>query len=33
MWSIATQVKNLTMEQIRENLKSAPPVDGCGPQG
>jgi len=33
LWSIATQVKNLTMDQIRENLKSAPPMDGCGPQG
>ena len=29
MWSIATQVKELTMDQIRENLKSAPPMDGC----
>src|SRR3954469_3568925 len=26
MWSIATQVKDLTLDQIRENLKSAPPM-------
>jgi PhnB protein len=33
MWSIATQVRELTPEQIRENMMSQPPVDGCGPQG
>jgi uncharacterized glyoxalase superfamily protein PhnB len=34
LWSIATQVRELTMDQIRENLKSAPPMDGCpGGQG
>ena len=33
MWSIATQVRDLTMDQIRTNMMSQPPVDGCGPQG
>ena len=33
LWSMATQVRNLTMEQIAEAMKSQPPVDGCGPQG
>jgi uncharacterized glyoxalase superfamily protein PhnB len=33
MWSIATQVRNLTMDQIRQNMMSQPPVEGCGPQG
>ena len=33
MWSIATQVKSLTMDQIRANMMSQPPVEGCGPQG
>ena len=33
LWSMATQVRNLTMEQIAEAMKSQQPVDGCGPQG
>ena len=32
-WSIATQVKNLTIEQVRENFKALPPMDNCGQQG
>ncbi len=32
-WSIATQKQNLTMEQIRENLKSMPPMGDCPAQG
>jgi uncharacterized glyoxalase superfamily protein PhnB len=32
-WSIATQVRNLTIEQIRENFKALPPMDNCGQQG
>jgi len=33
LWSIATQVRDLTMDQIRANLESAPPMDGCGARG
>jgi uncharacterized glyoxalase superfamily protein PhnB len=33
LWSVATQVRNLTMAQIGEAMKSQPPVEGCGPQG
>ena len=33
LWSIATQVRNLSMAQITEAMKSQPPMDGCGPQG
>ena len=33
MWSIATQVRNLTMEQVAEAMKSQPPMHDCGPQG
>ena len=32
LWSIATQVRNLTMAEIAEAMKSQPPMDGCGPQ-
>jgi uncharacterized glyoxalase superfamily protein PhnB len=32
LWSMATQVRNLTPEQIREAMKSQPPMQGCGPQ-
>jgi PhnB protein len=32
MWSLATQVRDLTMDQIRANMMSQPPVAGCGPQ-
>jgi len=32
LWSMATQVRNLTMEQVAEAMKSQQPVDGCGPQ-
>jgi PhnB protein len=32
LWSIATQKRNLTMDQIRDNMKSFPPTEGCGPQ-
>ena len=31
-WSLATQVRNLTMAQISEAMKSQPPMDGCGTQ-
>jgi len=31
LWSIATQVRELTPEQIAEAMKSHP-MDGCGPQ-
>jgi PhnB protein len=31
-WSIATQVRHLTIEQIAENMKALPPMDGCPPQ-
>ena len=30
LWSIATQVRDLTPEQIAEAMKSQPPMDGCG---
>lgn len=33
LWSIATQVRELTHEQIAEAMKTQPPVEGCGPQG
>ena len=33
LWSIATQVRELTPEQIAEAMKTQPPVEGCGPQG
>jgi PhnB protein len=33
LWSMATQVRNLSPEQIAEALKTQPPMDGCGPQG
>jgi len=32
-WSIATQVRNLTIDQVRENFKALPPMDRCGQQG
>ena len=32
LWSIATQVRNLTPDQILEAMKQQPPMDGCGPQ-
>jgi uncharacterized glyoxalase superfamily protein PhnB len=32
LWSMATQVRNLTPEQIREAMKSQPPMAGCGTQ-
>jgi uncharacterized glyoxalase superfamily protein PhnB len=31
LWSLATQVRNLTMEQIGEAMKSQKPMEGCGP--
>ena len=33
MWSIATQVRELTPEQIAEAMMSQKPMDGCGPKG
>lgn len=33
LWSIATQVRNLTMPEIAEAMKSQKPMAGCGPQG
>ena len=30
-WSIATQVRNLTMAQVAEAMKLQPLTDGCGP--
>jgi len=33
LWSIATQVRDLTMDQVREAMLAQPPMDGCGPQG
>jgi uncharacterized glyoxalase superfamily protein PhnB len=33
LWSIATQVRELTHEQIAAAMKTQPPVEGCGPQG
>ena len=33
LWSIATQVRELTPEQIVEAMKTQPPIEGCGPQG
>jgi uncharacterized glyoxalase superfamily protein PhnB len=33
LWSMATQVRNLTPEQIVAAMKAQPPMDGCGPQG
>ena len=32
LWSMATQVRDLTPEQIFEGMKSQKPMDGCGPQ-
>ena len=32
LWSMATQVRDLTPEQIVEAMKSQKPMDGCGPQ-
>jgi len=32
IWSVATQVRELTTEQILENMKSQAPMDGCGPE-
>ena len=32
IWSVATQVRELTPEQIFENMKSQKPMDGCGPE-
>jgi len=29
LWSMATQLENLTMDQIRENMMSQPPMEGC----
>ena len=31
LWSMATQVRNLSMEQVADAMKSQKPVDGCGP--
>ena len=33
LWSMATQVRNLTMPEIAEAMKHQKPVEGCGPQG
>ena len=33
LWSMATQVRNLTPEQIAAAMLTQPPMDGCGPQG
>lgn len=33
LWSIATQVRDLTMDQVREAMLAQPPVQDCGPQG
>jgi PhnB protein len=33
LWSVATQVRNLSIAQITEAMKSQPPMDGCGAQG
>ena len=32
LWSIATQVRDLTPEQIVEAMKAQPPMPGCGSQ-
>ena len=32
LWSMATQVRDLTPEQILEAMKSQPPMQGCGQQ-
>ena len=32
LWSIATQVRNLTMAEIAEAMKSQPPMEGCAPK-
>ena len=32
LWSMSTQVRNLTPEQITEAMRKQPPMDGCGPQ-
>ena len=32
VWSVATQVRELTPAQIFENMKSQKPMDGCGPE-
>ncbi|HEY9025894.1 MAG TPA: VOC family protein [Burkholderiaceae bacterium] len=29
LWSMATQLQNLTMDQIRDNMMSQPPMEGC----
>ena len=31
LWSVATQVRNLTMAQITESMRSQKPMDGCSP--
>jgi PhnB protein len=31
LWSMATQVRNLSIEQVADAMKSQPPMDGCGP--
>ncbi len=33
LWSMATQVRNLTPEQIAAAMLTQPPMEGCGPQG
>jgi uncharacterized glyoxalase superfamily protein PhnB len=33
LWSIATQLRKLTMAEIAEAMRAQPPRDGCGPQG
>ena len=32
LWSMATQVRELTPDQIVAAMKAQPPMDGCGPQ-
>ena len=32
VWSVATQVRDLTPEQIFEGMKLQKPMDGCGPE-
>ena len=32
LWSISTQVRELTPDQIIEAMKAQPPMDGCGPE-
>ena len=33
LWAMATQVRNVTIEEIGEAMKAMSPKDGCGPQG